>query len=277
MSYLEVLALPFMQKAAISLLVASASLSLLGIVVVVLNMAALRFALMHLGLLGATAGLTTGLDPLMCGMAAIAGGSLLLGPVSDRVKVDVAMTSALFMTGSLAVSFLLLYKANIPAMDAFSIFTGSILMLTTRDVLTTVGLGLGVVLVMCFWYWEVNLVLYNRDLAAALGVNTTALYYALLVLLGLAIGVAMRLVGALMVDAIVILPAMAALPRSRSLRQAMMLTSGFGVLQSTLGLLAAVVWDLPISATVTLVGVLVLLGTQLCRAVPRLRPVDHGL
>jgi zinc transport system permease protein len=262
MSRLELLALPFMQKASISLLVASASLSLLGIVVVVLNMAALRFALMHLGLLGATVGLTTGLDPLMSGMAFITGGSLLLGPVSDRVKLDVAMTSALFMTGSLAASFLLLYKANIPAMDAFSIFTGSILMLTVRDTLIAVALGLGVVLVMLLWYWEINLVLYNRDLAAALGVNTSAVYYSLLVLLGLAIGVAMRLVGALMVDAIIIIPALAALPNARSLKQAMLLTSAFGVVQSMLGILAAVLWDLPISATVAMVGVLLLVVSQ---------------
>ena len=263
MERLSLFALPFMQRATVSLLFASATLSLLGIVVVVFNLAALRFALMHLGLLGATTALIGGLDPLVCAMISITGGSLLFGPVSDRAKLDVGMTSALFMTGSLAVSFLLLYKANIPAMDAFSIFTGSILMLTHRDVMITIALGLLVVLVMSIWYWEVNLVLYNKQLAAALGVRTGLVHYSLLVLLGLAIGVAMRIVGALMVDAIVLLPATAAIPRSRSLKQAIVRTALFGVLQSAIGLVTAVVWDLPISATVTLVGVLLLAGSQL--------------
>ncbi|MGI6609812.1 MAG: metal ABC transporter permease [Limnochordia bacterium] len=262
---LALFSLPFMQRAVVSLLVASVTLSLLGIVVVVFNLSALRFALMHLGLLGATAALISGLDPLILAMVSITGGSLLFGPVSDRAKLNVGMTSALFMTGSLAVSFLLLYKANIPAMDAFSIFTGSILMLSGRDVWITLALGVCVVFIMSIWYWEVNLVLYNKELAAALGVRTGLVHYSLLVLLGLAIGVAMRLVGALMVDAIVLIPATAALPRARSLKQAMIFTAIFGLVQSGLGLLVAVVWDLPISATVALVGVLVLAGCQLIR------------
>ncbi len=166
------------------------------------------------------------------------------------------MTSALFMTGSLAVSFLLLYKANIPAMDAFSIFTGSVLMLTSLDMWTLLLLGTGIVLAMVIWYWEINLVLYDRDLAAALGVNTRLIYYVLLVFLGLAIGIAIKLVGALMVDAIVLLPAMVALPLSRSLRQALVLTSLVGGATSLMGVAASLTWDLPISASVAIAGVL---------------------
>ncbi|NLN19241.1 MAG: metal ABC transporter permease [Firmicutes bacterium] len=278
MSQFSVLTLPFMQRAVVALVFSSMTLSLLGIVVLVFNLAAVRFALMHMGLLGATVGLATGTDPTMAGLAAITGGAFLLGPVSDRTRLDTGAASAFFMTGSLAIAFILLYKANIPAMDAFSVFTGSVLMLTPTDMWTLLLLGTCVVLAMVIWYWEINLVLYNRDLAAALGVNTRLIYYVLLVFLGLAIGIAMKLVGALMVDAIVLLPAMVALPLSRSLRQALLLTSLIGGASSMVGIAASLTWDWPISASVTIAGVLaVFVGQMVQYVIRRLRMQQEDL
>ena len=130
---------------------------------------------------------------------------------------------------------------------------------------------------MVIWYWEINLVLYNRDLAA-LGVNTRLIYYVLLVFLGLAIGIAMKLVGALMVDAIVLLPAMVALPLSRSLRQALLLTSLIGGASSMVGIAASLTWDWPISASVTIAGVLaVFVGQMVQYVIRRLRMQQEDL
>jgi zinc transport system permease protein len=265
MSQLALLALPFMQKAIVSLVLASVTLSLLGVAVIVLNLASVRFALMHLGLLGATLGLVAGLDPTITGLVAITAGAFLFGPVSDWVQLDTSAISAFFMTGSLAAAFILLHKAGIPAMDAFTIFTGSILMLTEFDLWVLLLLGVGIVAMVCGWYWEINLVLYNRELATALGVRTRAVYYTLLLVLGCAIGVAIKLVGALMVDAIILLPAMTALPLARSLRQAFLLTALVGAANSLIGASAALIWDLPISAAVTLTGVLCLVLIQAWR------------
>ncbi|HHW14142.1 MAG TPA: hypothetical protein GXX28_04310, partial [Firmicutes bacterium] len=159
MSRLALLGLPFMQKAAFTLIVASATLSLLGVAVMVLNLATIRFTLMHLGLLGGSVGIALGIDPLVPAMLSITGGSLLIGPLSERIRLEVGQASALFMTGSLAATFLLLYKAGVPAMEAFSVFTGSILMLQTRDIILTVAIGIAAMVVMWWWYWEINLVL----------------------------------------------------------------------------------------------------------------------
>lgn len=271
MSRLALLSLPFMQKAAFTLIVASATLSLLGVVVVVLTLTSIRFTLMHLGLLGGAIGVVLGGNSLVPAMLAITAGSLLFGPVAERTRLEVGQASALFMTGSLAATFLLIYKAKIPAMEAFSVFTGSVLMLRTADIVLTVALGLAVLLLTWGWYWEINLVLFDRELAAALGVRANALYYTLLTLLGLAISVSLRLVGALMVDALILLPAMAALPWARSLKQAFVLTSLFGVLSSSLGILASLLGDLPISGSVTLAGVAVLTVSHLARSAGRRR------
>ncbi|MDI6871214.1 MAG: iron chelate uptake ABC transporter family permease subunit [Bacillota bacterium] len=271
MTGLSLLLLPFMLRAATGLIVASLALSPVGVAALALNLAGLRFTLMHLGLLGAAAGLAGGVDPFLAGMTFIAGGSLLFGPVADWVKLDVGQTSSLFMTGSLAAAFLLLYKADVPAMEAFSIFTGSILTLTPRDLAVLSLFGAGVLAVLGLWYWELNLMLFDQELAAALGVRASAFRYAVLALLGLAIGACLKLVGALMVDALLMLPAMAALPLARNLKHALVLSSFFGLISSTLGIVASLQWDLPISASVAMAGVLVLAASQGVRSIWRLR------
>lgn len=266
MSRLELLLMPFMQRAVVGLVFASMTLSLLGIVILVLNLTTIRFSLMHLGLLGATVGIVTGTDALVSGLIAIGAGSALFGPISDRTHLDVGPVSALFMTGSLALTFLLLYKANIPAMEAFSIFTGNVLALTAQDLWITIVLGAGIVCAMIIWYWEINLILSDRELAEVSGIRATSLFYMLVALTGLAIGVSIRLVGALMVDAIMLLPAMVAMPLARSLKGMMILTALFGVLISVSGFTAAVWLDLPIGVSVAIAGVVMLGITQVIRS-----------
>ena len=87
--------------------------------------------------------------------------------------------------------------------------------------------------------------LYNRDLARALGVPADAVYYVLLGLVGLAMALAIRLVGALLVDALILLPAMAALPLARSLGQALGLAALFGFFTSLGGWARAWPWTCP--------------------------------
>jgi hypothetical protein len=53
--------------------------------------------------------------------------SLLLGPLSRRLKMDPGLMGTFFMTGSIAIAFLIFYTSGIPDMDVFGLFSGSIL------------------------------------------------------------------------------------------------------------------------------------------------------
>jgi len=96
-------------------------------------------------------------------------------------------------------------------MQVFDIFAGNILMLTTIDVIVTSVLGLVTALFFIFTYRETQLVLMDKELAYNLGLPVKALTTMMFVLLGIGVASALRLVGALLVDAIILLPAIAAL------------------------------------------------------------------
>lgn len=256
--WLAPLHIPLIRRAALTLLVAGTTFSVLGVVLVTLNLTVMRFALLHVGLLGAAVAAVAGWEPLAGGAVAIAAAAFLLGPTGDRLRLAPSATSALFMTGSLALAFALFYKAGLPAMEIFSLFAGNVLTVTRVEAWAAASLGVIIAVGAVVAYRELQAVLYNRDLARALGVPADAVYYVLLGLVGLAMALAIRLVGALLVDALILLPAMAALPLARSLGQALGLAALFGFLTSLGGLGASLALDMPIGASVGLAGVAVL-------------------
>lgn len=258
MVLLDYLQIPLFQRAMLVALVAGSTLSLLGVVVVTLNLTVIRFALMHVGLLGAALSLALGTAPLPGALLAIGLGSLLLGPWSDRMKMNTGLTGAFFMTGSLALAFLLFYKAGVPAMDAFALFTGNLLALLPYELYAVVALGVVIFLTFTVFYREIQLVLYNSDLAESLGVPASFVRNGLLLLLGLAVGLAIRIVGALLIDALILLPGLTAISLGRDLKSVLVLSSLAGVLTAGGGLALSLTYDIPSGATITLMGVILL-------------------
>lgn len=258
MNLLDFLKVPLFQKAFLGCLLSGAGLSLLGLVVLNMNLTTIRFALMHIALLGAAVAMVLGFSPLVGAMLGIIIASLLLGPAGDYIKVDTGITGVIFMTGSLGLAFMLFYKAGVPAMDAFALFTGNVLALTTTDIWAITALTVAIIVVFIIFYREIQMVLYNPDLAESLGVPVKMLRNGLLLLTGLAIGISIRIVGALLIDAAVLLPAIAAMTVSRSLKGTLILSSVFGVVSQVGGLAASMVFDLPSGASITLSAVLIL-------------------
>jgi ABC-type Mn2+/Zn2+ transport system permease subunit len=125
-------------------------------------------------------------------------------------------------------------------------------------VVFTATVGLVLVCVFVFAYREIQLVLLNRDLAQVLGVPVDAIMTGMFVLLGIGIATALRLVGALLVDAIILLPAMAALRFARNFGMALVLSSLFGLTTTIGGFLVALFFDLPVGASAAMVSTLLL-------------------
>lgn len=262
MSVFEYLQHSVFQKAFIAAILAGGSLSLLGTVIVVMNLTTIRFALMHVALLGGAVGLIFGASPLTGATIAIALGSLVLGPFSQRLQLDPGLVGAFFMTGSMALAFLLFYRAGVPAMDVFGLFTGSILTLTSADIWIIAILGTTILAVYAVLFREIQLVFYDQEQAEWLGMPASKIKNILLFLSGLSIGVAMKIVGALLIDAIILLPALTALRLARSFLQLLVFTSIIGTVTAVGGLLLSMMIDLPTGATITSVGV-ALLGCSL--------------
>ncbi|WP_340398374.1 metal ABC transporter permease [Paenibacillus sp. FSL H8-0079] len=258
MTLIDYIHIPLFQRALIACIIGGSCLSLVGIVVIQFQLTVVRFALMHLALLGGAFGLLIGMKPMPGAMLAIFAGSLLFGPLSAKVKLEPAIIGAFLMTGSLAAALMLFHIGGIPAMDVFGLFAGSILTLTSLDMWLLSGISLIIVSMFVICYREIQLVLHHAEHAEWLGIPAIRIRNVLLFLTGISIGIAMKLVGALLIDALLLLPAMAATRVSKTYKQLLGLSSLFGIMTAVGGYIVSLIFNLPTGASITMVGVIIL-------------------
>ncbi|MEV0992887.1 metal ABC transporter permease [Streptomyces sp. NPDC049949] len=240
----ELLRLLPVQRAAFALLLAAIGLPVIGVVIVGLDIMPVRFAMMHVALLGIAVGLLTGLDPMQCALVACALAGAGVAPLA-RTPDGLSGAMGLLMSLAIAAALLVLAVSGVNASGAFALLWGSILSVGTADL---VVLGALAALVPGLFWWrrrDVALLLYDRELAQCSGVPVRALTAVLLVLVAVAVAGAIKLTGALLVDALTLLPALAARRLGTSLRSITLWAVGIGVAVNLTGFLVALRLDWP--------------------------------
>jgi len=271
MSWTETLSFPFMQHAILAVLFAGIAFPMIGVFTISLNLIPLRFAMMHIALLGGAIGLFLRVDPIFSGMLLCALSSLALGPISEKTKLGVGTISGYFMTLTLALAFILFYKADIHVLQAFSILWGNILSLTWLDLIFVMVISLMILSVIILFFKEIQAILYDREIALTVGVPEKIFYFLIIFMLGLTIAVSMRVIGALLVDAFILLPAMGAILISKSLKQIFFFSSLFGLISGMIGLYLSFLLDIPASSTIIIMASLII---AICFLIQRRSPMQ---
>ncbi|MCS7475420.1 metal ABC transporter permease [Umezawaea endophytica] len=254
----DLLALDAVQRAAFALLLGAIGLPIVGVVIIGLDIVPVRFAMMHIALLGIAFGLLTGVDPLLCAVVACGLSGAGLAPLA-RSASGLSGAMGLLMSLAIAAALLVLSISGVNAAGAFELLWGSILATRTGDV---VLLGVIAVVVPGLFFLrrgQLALLLHDRELAACSGVRVERLTMVLLVLVAVAVAGAIRLTGALLVDALTLLPALAARRMAHSLTGMAWWAVGFGVVVNLVGFVLALLLDQPPGPVlVLLAGVLAL-------------------
>ncbi|MFU8852168.1 metal ABC transporter permease [Micromonospora sp. SL1-18] len=259
---MDLLALPALQRSAFGLLIAAIGLPVVGVFIIGLDIIAVRFAVMHVALLGIAIGLLIGVDPLLSALVACALAGAGVTPLARR-PTGLPGAMGLLMTFAIAGALLVLSLSGVNASGAFELLWGSIL--ATREIdLVVLGVVAAAVHVL-FWRYrrQLALLLFDRELAMCSGVPAGPLMLALLVVIAVAIGASIRLTGALLVDALTILPAIGALNLARSLRSMAIWAVVLGVVGNMTGLAVALLLDQPPGPVLVLTGGLLTLITYL--------------
>jgi len=240
------------------LLVAGTFFPLAGVFVLRMNLLPFRFALMHTSLLGAALGLALGLSPLLVGL--VANGVLIstLATTGTHVPRQTGPLTAFFMVFTAGLAFTILYKFDVPAMDSLALLWGNIYALRPTDGILTLVFALVLALVTWGFFPWIRAVLFNRDTALTSGVPARLVTTGILFGVGFTIHLVMSLIGALLLDAILILPALAAGYTAKSTRELFLHAGAWGFFVSMGGFLGSLALDIPASSGVTIVGALFL-------------------
>jgi zinc transport system permease protein len=154
-----------------------------------------------------------------------------------RLHGDAAL--AVFLAGGLAIAVVLISVARGFNENLFALLFGSILTVSVSDVWLILGLGLLVALIIGGFYPQLLAITLNEDLARTSGIRVSALNSGLTVLTALTTVVAMRIVGVLLVSAMIVIPALTGFAFAQSFRGALAAAIGAALVSVVAGLAAA--------------------------------------
>ena len=261
-SIVELLSMQVFYRAFIVLIATGAAFPVLGTFILNLELVPARFAVMHAALLGGAIALLLNINTLWTAMTASVLAGLLIALISWRKKVSAGGSLGLIMTFCLGASFIIFYKSNVQASTAFNLFWGNILALTAADTILAFVITGTVIHFLLSAYKEIHIVLYDRDLAQAVGVRAKFIYGCIMLLVCLGVAVAMSITGALLVDAVTILPALAARQIGKTFKTIIAWGVFFGILMNMLGFFLSFILDLPVSPAIIVTGTLIVFLTR---------------
>jgi zinc transport system permease protein len=162
--------------------------------------------------------------------------------------------------GALAVGYLLMNvfsKSSNLSGDVCATLFGStkILTLNKDAVWICMILSILVIGVFMFFYHNIFTVTFDEEFAAATGINAKAYNHILAVVIAVVIVVAMNLVGALLISALIIFPALSAMRVFKSFKAVTICSVVFSVICAALGLLTAILAGTPVGSTIVVADI----------------------
>ena len=229
--------------------------SLVGTLVVRMNLSSLGFAMSHAAFAGAALGLMLSLsEPLWLAIAFSMITAAVLGPLTNisRMNPDTVVGALFPLTMALGLVFISKAPSSGVGSGALSLLWGSVLGITMRHVVSLAVVLAAVVLVFLLFGKEFFALLLDKKLAEASGINTRIVSYAILFMVAAVVAVSLRVTGGLLIYTLMILPASAAFQWAYDIKKVFLLAPLLGV-SSSLGGFALSLWvDLPIGSSIAL-------------------------
>lgn len=244
----------YMQLALVSGIAMGASAPLVGAFLVQKRLSLMGDGIGHLAFAGVAAGLLLDVWPVATALAVAVVGALTIERLRGRGRVSGDLALALFFYGGIAGGVVLAGASDRFDATVLSYLFGSILTVSAADTWTVVALGLGVLATMAVMGRALFAVVLDEESARVAGLPVDALNAALAVVVAVTIVAAMRVVGILLVAALMVLPVASAQVLARSFKSTVGLAMGIGVAASVVGLGVARQWGLAPGGTIVLVA-----------------------
>jgi zinc transport system permease protein len=226
----------------------------LGSFVVWRRMAFFGDALAHSALLGIALALLLHVNPTLGVVVVCLGLALLLTGLQTRIQLASDTILGIFAQSCLAFGLVALSFMDTMRVDLLALLFGDILAMTALDV-AAIYVGGACVLATLIALWRPMLALtVHEDLARVEDVPVERVRFAFVLLLAVVIAAAMKIVGALLITALMIVPAATARSFARTPEQMAMLAAGVGAVAVLGGLSASLTWDTPSGPSVVAVA-----------------------
>ena len=245
----------FMQRAFVVAAIIAVIAPCIGVSIVLKRLSAIGDATSHSALAGIAFGLLLGINPIlgavMFSIFAVIGIEVFrksFGKYSEIATV-VVMSAGFITNGSTNIN---------------SFLFGSIVAITDFELYLTIGLGIAVIITSILLYKELFFVTFDEEAAKLAGVPVGGINLVLMLLTAVTVSVASRIVGALMISSLLVIPVAAAMMIAKSYKQTIWWSIAFAEFFTVAGLFISYYLDLRPGGTIVLLGVVFLIVIIAC-------------
>jgi zinc transport system permease protein len=267
----EVLQYQFMQNALMAGLLAAIACGIVGVYVVVKKIIFISGGIAHASFGGIGLGYLVGISPVLGALIFSVASALGMGYVTRRTRLpeDTAIGILWAIGMALGIVFIGLSPGYAP--DLFSYLFGNILTVPVSDLLLMLILDIAIIGIVIAFYKEFLSLSFDEEYSTVLGVPVEVLYLLLLGMIALTVVVLLRIVGLILIIALLTIPAALARQFTYDMRKMMILAIVFGALLTFGGLWLSYVLDLASGATIVLLGGAAILSSFGINKIRRIR------
>lgn len=256
---LELFSYPLILQGFIVLMASGLSFPIAGVYLLRMNLLPLRFMLMHGALLGGAIALAFQLDPFLTTMLINLVLVWFMMQASRSLKADAGNISIFIMVAAIGLAFTFISVFNVQAKDTLSLLWGSIFTISPLQTVGFVFVALFVVLFQLLKRNQLKAVFFDSSVAYSSGINESGIHYFVILLTALIVAVAMKLIGALLIDAVIILPALISSLHTKSMKSMIVWACIWGGVFSFSGFFVAYWLKIPTSSAIALIATLIFL------------------
>lgn len=255
---LSVLSYPFMIRAIIVGVLVSFCASLLGVILVLKRYSLIGHGLSDVGFASLALALAVGASPIYVATPIVIAASFVIMYVSQNKRINGDVAIGIFSTGALSFGIIITAVSKGFNMDIYSYMFGSVLAMSSFDVVVSVALSVVVIATFVIFYNRLFIVTADEDFARAIGINVTFYQFLISFLTALTVVVGMRMIGTLLISSLIIFPAIIARRFVRSFKYLVLLSALISVFCFIFGILISFFYNLPTGAGIVLVNIILL-------------------
>lgn len=256
----EMLSYPFLVRAVVVGILVALCAALLGVSLVLKRYSMIGDGLSHVGFGALAIATAMNAAPLTVSIPIVLSAAFLLLRLSENSKIKGDAAIGLISTGSLAIGVMVVSMTTGMNIDVCNYMFGSILAMSHADVTLSIILSVVVLALYVLFYSKIFAVTFDESFAKATGTNA-GLYNMLIALLtAITIVLGMRLMGALLISALIIFPSLTAMRVFKSFRSVVIGSAFLSVICFIIGITISYAYSTPAGASVVSVNIVAFLA-----------------
>lgn len=250
----EILSYPFITRAFIVGIPVALCAALLGVSLVLRRYSMIGDGLSHVGFGALAVAAAVNAAPLSVAVPVVVIAAFFLLKITENGKMKGDSAVAVISSGALAVGVMVISLSKGMNTDLNNYLFGSILAINGADTALSLILSFAVLILYIVFYNFVFAVTFDENFARATGLHTNVMNSVMAVLTALTVVVGMRLMGAMLISALIIFPSLSSMRIFKTFRSVTVSTAVISTVCFTVGLLISCVYAVPTGACIVTVN-----------------------